>query len=206
MCKQSKKKMGRNIRVWGFLVIQNCLLIYVGTVFLVEPKDVEIACDAARIVTFSCRYINIIADYSHLQWIINSVEYNLTQLPPHHRYDGHVLTVRNINLNQHNSTYQCQFLSTVDNCVHRSTVGRLIIKCQGIYYKYYLPLIIMIVLHAYGIAFDVHCLPSYHFQNNGNSLKEIESTISQVMTIICYDSIIIISGLSARDERCLHVC
>ena len=134
--------MGRNIRVRGSLVIQNCLIIYVGTVFMVEPKDVEIACDAARSVTFACQYMNNIADYSHLQWIINSVEYNITQLPPHHSYDGHVLTVRNINLNQHNSMYQCQLLSTVDNCVHRSTIGRLIIKCQGIYYKYYLPIMI----------------------------------------------------------------
>ena len=85
-------------------------------------------------MTFACQFTNNTADYSHLQWIINSVEYNSTQLPPNHSYDGRVLTVRNINLNQHNSMYQCQLLSNVDNyCAHKSTIGRLIIKCQGIF-------------------------------------------------------------------------
>ena len=103
-----------------------------AAVFKAEPNDVEIECGIEENVTFACQYKENPSDY-YIQWIINSWEYNSTQLPPHHSYDGDILTVTSIKLNQQNSTYQCQLLSKVNNCAHRSTVGRLIIKCQGIY-------------------------------------------------------------------------
>lgn len=154
--------------------------------FIAEPGDVQIACGALDEnvhVTFACQYTNNTADYSHLQWIINSVEYNITQLPPHHSYDGRVLTVKKIQLGQHNSTYQCQLLSNDKNCAHRSAVGRLTINCQGTYTS--ILIILMVYVHFVSIAFDVQCLPSYHYRNsmgNENVLKEIVCTITQVCT------------------------
>lgn len=98
--------------------------------FTAQPKDTEVDCDD-EIALFPCRYIGSV---NRPQWVINSTAYSSisAELPKDHSYDNHTLYVHNVN-SKHNSTYQCQLLSTDGHlCAYKSTIGRLILKCQGI--------------------------------------------------------------------------
>ena len=102
----------------------------VGVTFTAQPEDTEVDCDDKTAI-FPCRYTGSII---RPQWVINSTAYSSisVELPNDHRYSNHTLYVDNVK-SKHNSTYQCQILSTDGRlCAYKSTIGRLIVKCQGI--------------------------------------------------------------------------
>lgn len=69
-------------------------------------------------------------------WIINSTVYSSHHLPENHHFDGTVLTVTNIRLEQNNTIYQCRIDLLHEEgvftlCEYTSTAGRLIIQISG---------------------------------------------------------------------------
>lgn len=102
-----------------------------GIVFTQEPVD-SVVC-GLEVATFQCQFEG---STSLPTWIINSMPYKSlrSQLPPDHSYHDHTLYVANVRLDQNNTPYQCQLLLLANGnvCARRSSVGRLIINCQGI--------------------------------------------------------------------------
>ena len=93
-----------------------------------EPADVEAQC-TTTIVKFPCQYR--LQSKGHPQWVINNTTFNSSNLPKDHSFDGKVLSVQNLAVKQNNTQYQCLFEATNSSCVHRSSIGHLIIRCEG---------------------------------------------------------------------------
>ena len=104
----------------------------IGIIFTAQPTNMEVICGANNTVVFPCQY-----DRSTLipQWIINSTVFGSlnSQLPADHYYHDHTLSVRTIKLWKNETTYQCQIVTFNGQllCAYRSTIGQLIIKCNG---------------------------------------------------------------------------
>ena len=92
----------------------------------------EVECGMNKPAIFPCQYEG--HKQARLQWIINSTVYQSSQLPPDHHYyhNTHRLSVTNIRPFHNSTTYQCQLVSfTEQPCAYKSTVGQLIINCNG---------------------------------------------------------------------------
>jgi hypothetical protein len=108
-------------------------------VFTAFPKDIEISYETGEVAQFPCQFEYKGRDESHVRphWIINNTRFDSTSLPSDHFYDGKVLSVKNLKLDQNNSCYQCvvEILSdegeVTKTCFYNSTVGRLIIGRRG---------------------------------------------------------------------------
>ena len=102
-----------------------------GVRITLGPVDVDKECGIDDFATFSCEYEGTT---SIPQWIINSTRYSYRSLPPEHVYNSlaYELSVTNIR-HKNLTTYQCQFVrhERGSPCAYRSTVGRLIIRCEG---------------------------------------------------------------------------
>ena len=104
----------------------------IGIIFTAQPTDMEVIWGANNTVDFPCQYDG---STSIPQWIINSTVFGSlnSRLPADHYYHDHTLSVRNIKLWQNETTYQCQIV-TINGpslCAYRSTIGHLIIRCNG---------------------------------------------------------------------------
>ena len=92
----------------------------------------EVHCGVNEAAVFPCQYEGSMLTP---QWIINSTVYGSldSQLPLDHFYHDRTLSVRNVQLWQNKTTYQCQIVIINGPllCAYRSTIGQLIIKCKG---------------------------------------------------------------------------
>ena len=63
-------------------------------------------------------------------WFINSSLYTSSDLPPNHRYDGRMMTIDNVLLNQNDTTYQCFFNLIISEsmCQLKSQIGKLQVR------------------------------------------------------------------------------
>ena len=106
------------------------IVIIIGIVFTAQLTDMEVG--VYETAVFPCRYEGSAATP---QWIINSTTYGSlnSELPPNHFYHNYTLSVRNINIWQNTTRYQCQILSLTNGqfCAYRSTIGQLIVKTKG---------------------------------------------------------------------------
>ena len=117
------------VQGWFILVLYPS---YTEIRFTAEPQSIDVACGSGRNAVFHCKYEG--EKNIQLRWIINSITYNLSMLPPDHHYINgtHTLSVTNIKLWQNDTTYQCQLLPDKEQqCAYHSTIGRLIFKCKG---------------------------------------------------------------------------
>lgn len=121
----------------GYHSDYNYVIIYIphaGYVFKEEPKDVEVLCESANHVKFSCKHN--LGNESNLRWIINSTVYELSALPKNHIHNGTTLLVKDVGLTLNNTLYVCE-LSVANSltnrsCIYKSKGGLLIIReCSG---------------------------------------------------------------------------
>lgn len=120
-----------------------------------------IECDAAdEEAVFLCQYGGSGGEVN-VEWIINSTPYT-QRLPLGHYYKDkkrRILSVTNIKSWQNGTTYQCNLLSPTgsgETCVYSSTIGILIVKCQGNWQVKMHQLYILLLINCYDEGFSLN--------------------------------------------------
>ena len=113
-----------------------CMAMDTGGVFIAEPNNFKVTCgtEPDKAAVFPCEH-QLGSEVQPL-WIINNKTYSLSRLPWDHIYDGKVLSVKNLKLEQNNTSYQCviehpALQNAEATCLYRSTIGYLLITCKG---------------------------------------------------------------------------
>ena len=110
---------------------KDCEALSTGIVFLSQPRDMDVCIDTSAVI--DCSYTGVDTLPS---WLINSTSYTSFDLPPNHRYNGEVLTVNDVILQDNDTTYQCYFALHNSNgslFEVRSNTGRLTVLTTSKY-------------------------------------------------------------------------
>ena len=105
------------------------MVVESDVVFTTQPKDSNVCIGSSAEINCSFKGTDTLP-----MWSINSVNYTSFNLPPNHRYNGHILTVSSVYLAQNYTTYQCYFDLYFHNGTFyqiRSSIGRLKVLTSG---------------------------------------------------------------------------